>query len=74
MFEQKLPFAALMNAVQGGGKHQGGTWQKQAEQDLIGKGGAFDMTIPCLYPRALSLCAPPLLALIITNWKLQLHI
>lgn len=43
MFEQELAFAALAAAVQGGGEHQVGPRQEQAEQDLVGKGGASNM-------------------------------
>ncbi len=43
MFDQKLSFATLVDAVQRGREHQVGTRKKQAEQDLVGKGGAPDM-------------------------------
>jgi hypothetical protein len=43
MFEQHLPLATLMNAVQRGGKHQFGAGEKQAKGDLIGQRRALDM-------------------------------
>ena len=43
VLDQKLAFAAFMDAVQGGGEHQVRARQKQAKQDLISKSSAFDM-------------------------------
>ena len=43
MLDQHLSLAVLRDAVQRGGQHQLGAWQKQAKQDLVGQRGTLDV-------------------------------